>query len=335
MKKFYITTTLPYVNADPHIGFAMEIILADVQARMHRELDEEVFFNTGTDEHGLKVCRKAEELGKGTQIYCDDKSLEFKKLKETLNLSYDNFIRTTDEKHIRAAQEFWKKCDTNGDIYKKLYKIKYCVGCELEKTESELENGRCPYHPDQELEIIEEENYFFRFSKYQEKLLELYKNNPDFVYPKKRLNEIMKFIEKGPEDFSVSRLKSKMPWGVEVPGDSEHIMYVWFDALVSYISCLGWPCHCERVNKFGAKESSDMALCKKDKCNYKKFWPGIQVAGKDNLRQQSAMWQAMLMSAGIANSKRIFIDGFINVNGQKMSKSLGNIIIPSEMMEKF
>ena len=217
--KFYITTTLPYVNADPHIGFAMEILLADVVARMRRELGDEVFFNTGTDEHGLKVCRKAEELGKETQIYCDDKSLEYKKLKTCLNLSYDNFIRTTDKQHIQAAQEFWKLCDKKGDIYKKLYKVKYCVGCELEKTESELENGCCPYHPDQKLEIIEEENYFFRFSKYQDKLLDLYKNNPDFVYPKKRLNEIAKFIEMGPVDFSISRLKSKMPWGVPVPDD--------------------------------------------------------------------------------------------------------------------
>jgi len=314
MNRFYITTTLPYVNADPHIGFAMEILLADVAARMHRELGSEVFFNTGTDEHGLKVCRKAEELGKDTQIYCDDKSHEFKKLKECLNLSYDNFIRTTDQKHIDAAQTFWKKCLENGDIYKKLYKVKYCVGCELEKTESELENGKCPYHPNQELEIIEEENYFFKFSKYQKHLLELYKNNPHFVYPQKRLNEINKFIEMGPEDFSISRLKSKMPWGVEVPGDPEQVMYVWFDALVNYISAIGWPT---------------------DDKNFKKWWPAVQIAGKDNLRQQAAMWQAMLMSAGIPNSQKVFISGFIGVDGKKMSKSLGNVISPFEMVDKF
>jgi methionyl-tRNA synthetase len=312
--KFYITTTLPYVNADPHIGFAMEILLADVVARMRRELGDEVFFNTGTDEHGLKVCRKAEELGKETQIYCDDKSLEYKKLKTCLNLSYDNFIRTTDKQHIQAAQEFWKLCDKKGDIYKKLYKVKYCVGCELEKTESELENGCCPYHPDQKLEIIEEENYFFRFSKYQDKLLDLYKNNPDFVYPKKRLNEIAKFIEMGPVDFSISRLKSKMPWGVPVPDDPEQVMYVWFDALVNYISAINWL---------------------DDKNNFKKWWPAVQIAGKDNLRQQSAMWQAMLTSAGLSNSKQIFISGFIGVNGQKMSKSWGNVISPFEMCDKF
>jgi len=311
---FYITTTLPYVNADPHIGFAMEILLADVAARMHRELGEEVFFNTGTDEHGLKVCRKAEELGKETQIYCDDKSREFKKLKECLNLNYDNFIRTTDQKHIEAAQTFWKKCLEKGDIYKKLYKVKYCVGCELEKTESELENGRCQYHPDQELEIIEEENYFFKFSKYQKHLLELYKNNPQFVYPQKRLNEINKFIEMGPEDFSISRLKSKMPWGVEVPGDSEQVMYVWFDALVNYVSAIGWPTDAKK---------------------FEKWWPAVQICGKDNLRQQSAMWQAMLMSAELPNSQKVFISGFIGVDGKKMSKSLGNVISPFAMVEKF
>jgi methionyl-tRNA synthetase len=182
--KFYITTTLPYVNADPHVGFAREIIEADVLARFHRELGDEVFFNTGTDEHGLKIYQKAQELGMDVQEYCDSKAPEFDKLKKALNLSYDAFIRTTDKNHVAAAQEFWKICDKNGDIYKKNYKVKYCVGCELEKTDSELVDGKCPLHPNQELEIIEEENYFFRFSKYQEKLLELYKNSPDFVLPK-------------------------------------------------------------------------------------------------------------------------------------------------------
>lgn len=315
MKNFYITTTLPYVNAEPHIGFAMEIIEADVLARFHEQLGEDVFFNTGTDEHGLKIFRKAEELGMDPQKYCDEQVKSFKKLKKTLNLSFNNFIRTTDEHHVKAAQEFWKRCDASGDIYKKPYKIKYCVGCELEKTNSELnDEGRCPLHPDQELEIIEEENYFFKWSKYQKPLLELYAKNPEFVLPKKRMNEIKNFVEKGLEDFSISRLRNKMPWGVEVPGDPDHVMYVWFDALVNYISAIGWPDDLEKFNN---------------------WWPGAQIAGKDNLRQQSAMWQAMLMSAGIPNSKQIFINGFIGVGGQKMSKSLGNVISPFEMLEKF
>ena len=313
-KNFYITTTLPYVNASPHVGFAKEIVEADVLARFHRSFGEEVFFNTGVDEHGLKIFRKSEELGIDVQKYCDEKAAEFNELKEKLNLSYDNFIRTTDAHHVAAAQEFWKLCEKKGDIYKKNYSVKYCVGCELEKTESELVDGRCPLHPNTELELIEEENYFFRFSKYQKQLLDLYEINPEFVVPKKRLNEIKNFVGNGLEDFSISRLKDKMPWGVPVPGDEEHVMYVWFDALVNYISTLGWP---------------------EKKENFEKFWPGAQVCGKDNLRQQSAMWQAMLLSAGVPNSTQIFVNGFITVGGQKMSKSLGNVISPYEMVEKF
>ncbi len=312
--KFYITTTLPYINADPHVGFAREIIEADVLARFHRLLGEEVFFNTGTDEHGLKIFRKAKELGMETQKYCDQKAAEFDKLKSALNLSYNNFIRTTDEAHIKAAQEFWKLCDKNGYIYKKNYKIKYCVGCELEKTDSELVDGKCSDHPNMELETIEEENYFFKFSAFQDKLLELYKNNPDFVRPAKRFNEVKRFVELGLEDFSISRIKEKMPWGVPVPGDENQVIYVWFDALVNYISALGWP---------NATE------------NFEKFWPGVQLCGKDNLRQQSAMWQAMLMSVNLPASTQIFVNGFITVDNQKMSKSLGNVISPYEMVEKF
>ncbi|MFZ2188601.1 MAG: methionine--tRNA ligase [Candidatus Moraniibacteriota bacterium] len=312
--KFYITTTLPYVNAKPHIGFAKEIVEADVLARFHREQGDEVFFNTGTDEHGQKIYQKAVELGMDAKAYCDSVVPEFDKLKHSLNLSFDNFIRTTDEHHVKAAQDFWKICEKNGDIYKKNYKVKYCVGCELEKTDSELIDGKCPDHPNMEIETIEEENYFFRFSAYQEKLLELYKNNPNFVVPQKRMNEVRSFVERGLEDFSVSRLKSKMAWGVPVPGDDEHVMYVWFDALVNYISTLGWPISLD---------------------NFEKFWPGVQVCGKDNLRQQSAMWQAMLMSAKLPNSKQIFVNGFITIDGQKMSKSLGNVISPYEMVEKF
>ncbi len=241
MGKFYITTTLPYVNADPHVGFALEIIEADVVARYHREIGDGVFFNTGTDEHGLKIQRKAEELGMDTKTYCDQEAKKFFGLKDLLNLSIDNFIRTTDAPHLRAAQEFWRRCDEKGDIYKKNYQIKYCVGCELEKTESELVDGKCPLHPNQTLEIIDEENYFFRFSDYQEKLLAWYDRNPEFVVPQKRFHEVRKFVEHGLKDFSISRLKSKLPWGVEVPGDSQHVMYVWFDALVNYVSAIGWP----------------------------------------------------------------------------------------------
>lgn len=311
---FYITTTLAYINSDPHVGFAAELIKADVIARYQRQLGKEVFFNTGTDEHGLKIYRKAQETGVDVQSYCDEYAAKFDNLKSALNLSYNKFIRTTDANHIAAAQEFWKRCDANGDIYKKNYSIKYCVGCELEKTESELVDGKCSLHPNQEIELIEEENYFFRFSKYQDKILALYKNNPEFTVPAHRLNEIRNFVASGLQDFSISRLAKKMPWGILVPGDSEHVMYVWFDALINYVSTLGWP---------------------DDKATFKKFWPVVQVAGKDNLRQQSAMWQAMLLSAGLPSSKQVLIFGFLTADGEKMSKSLGNVINPYEVVEKY
>lgn len=314
MSKFYITTTLPYVNADPHIGFALEIIQADVIARFHRILGDEVIFNTGTDEHGLKIYRKAVEQGKNPQAYVDEYAAKFDALKTALNLSYTNFTRTTDDYHITAAQEFWKRCQESGDIYKKLYKVKYCVGCELEKTDSELVDGKCPLHPNQDLEIYEEENYFFKFSNYQQPLLSFYETHPKFVVPESKFNEIKQFVKRGLEDFSISRLKSKMPWGIPVPGDDEQVMYVWFDALINYISAIGWPTNVKKFND---------------------FWPVTQFAGKDNLRQQSAIWQSMLMSAGLPNSKQIFIHGFMTVDGQKISKSLGNVINPLEIVEEY
>lgn len=314
MKTYSITTTLPYVNADPHIGFALEIVQADALARYHRSLGEDVVFNTGTDEHGQKIYQKAIESGMDPKAYCDSYAVKFHGLKDALNLTYTHFIRTTDEKHIRAAQEFWKRCDASGDIYKQAYLIKYCVGCEMGKTDSELVDGRCPLHPNRDLEQLAEENYFFRWSKYQKQLLALYDAHPDFVQPKERMNEIRTFVEGGLNDFSISRRAEKMPWGVPVPGDNEHVMYVWFDALVNYISTFGWP---DTSGEFAAA------------------WPAVQVAGRDNLRQQSAMWQAMLMSAGVAQSQQVFIHGYITAEGQKMSKSIGNVINPYDLVAEF
>ena len=311
---YYITTTLPYVNSDPHIGFALEIVQADVLARYNSLLGKNVLFNYGTDEHGVKVYNKALEEGKVPQKYCDELAGVYKSLKNHLNLSSNLFVRTTDPHHIKAAQEFWKRCDKNGDIYKKNYKTKYCVGCELEKTDSELDGGKCPIHPNREIEIREEENYFFRFSKYQKILLDHYAKNSDFVIPSNRQKEIATFVKDGLQDFSISRLREKMPWGIPVPNDPEHVMYVWFDALINYISTLGWP---------------------DNEKNFYDFWPAVQVAGKDNLRQQSAMWQAMLASAGLSFSKQIFIHGFMTLNGQKISKSLGNSIDPIDLVKKY
>lgn len=319
-KKFYITTTLPYVNAPAHVGFALEIVQADVIARYHFMLGEKVFFNFGTDEHGQKIYRKALEEKKDPQDYVDEYAKKFNNLKQALNLSYNNFIRTTDPHHIKAAQEMWRRCLSNGYIEKGIYKAKYCVGCELEKQDSELVNGKCPIHPGLQIELIEEENYFFKFSKFQKQLLELYKKYPDFVVPEHRLKEITNFVSKGLKDFSVSRLKEKMPWGIPVPDDNKHVMYVWFDALTNYISALGWP---------------------EDEKKFKEFWgtkenpKAIQVAGKDNLRQQAAMWQAMLMAANLPPTRQIFIHGFITSGGQKMSKSLGNVINPFYYVQKY
>jgi len=311
-KNKYITTTLPYVNADPHIGFALEIVQADVIARSWKQQGYEVVFNTGTDEHGQKIYQKALEAGKDAKSYCDEYAKKFDNLKDALNLSYTHFIRTTDTHHIQAAQEFWNRCLAHGDIYKKNYQTKYCVGCELEKTDSELVDGQCPLHPKNTIELRNEENYFFAFSKFQKPLLDLYETNKEFVLPSSKFNEIKQFVSGGLQDFSISRLKEKMPWGIPVPNDPQHVMYVWFDALINYISTVGWP------NE-----------------EWKNWWPGIQVAGKDNLRQQSAMWQAMLLSAQVPLSTQIIIHGFITANGQKMSKSLGNVVNPFDVIKKY
>ncbi len=317
-KNFYITTTLPYVNAEAHMGHALEMVRADVIARYKKLLGYEVFFNTGTDEHGQKIYQKALESGQTPQVYADIYAEKFKALLDRLGISSDrHFIRTTDEYHMKAAQEFWKVCDQNGYIYKKNYQIKYCVSCELEKSDSELVNGKCPDHPNKELEIREEENFFFKFSSFQKPLVDLYDAHPDFVIPESRFKEIKNFVAGGLSDFSISRLKEKMPWGIEVPGDPAQVMYVWFDALVNYISAIGWPTDMEKFNKWQV-ETGGM----------------VQYCGKDNLRQQTAMWQAMLMAAKLPNSRTVVIDGFVTgAGGIKMSKSLGNGIDPVELLD--
>jgi methionyl-tRNA synthetase len=316
MKRKYITTTLPYVNADPHIGFAYEILEADVLARHWRSQGDDVFFNTGTDEHGQKIAGKADEKGVSRQEYVDHYAEEFRQLSDSLDLSPDAFIRTTDEKHIRAAQEIWKRCAEKGDIYKKKYSGLYCVGCEAFKTEGDLVDGKCPEHL-KEPEHVEEENYFFALSKYQT-YLEEYLGKEGVIIPEWRRQEALNFVKSGLEDFSISREKARLDWGIPVPGDENQVMYVWFDALTNYISTLGWP--------------------EDGEGNFKKFWEEgetLQVAGKDQVRFQSVMWQAMLKSAGLPATKSVFYHGFINSGGQKMSKSLGNVISPYELVEKY
>lgn len=313
----YLTTTLPYVNADPHIGFALEILQADALARAWRFAGEDVFFTTGTDEHGQKIFQKAEQEEQEVQAYVDHYAAEFEKLRDALDLSYDHFIRTTDPAHVAAAQELWKRCAAAGDIYKKKYAGLYCVGDETFVKESDLVDGRCPNHPNQELVTIEEENYFFRFSAYQEKLLQ-YLSREQVIVPDWRRKEAIAFVEGGLEDFSISREAARMSWGIPVPGDDTQVMYVWFDALTNYISTLGWP--------------EDPAG------NFKKFWKEgmtLQVAGKDQVRFQSLIWQAMLMSADLKTTDQVFYHGFITSGGQKMSKSIGNVISPYELVQKY
>ncbi len=314
---FYITTTLPYVNAEIHLGHAAEFIRADAVARYQKIQNREVFFNTGVDEHGQKILEQAQKNNQTPQEFVDQKFIQFQQALAQLNLLPDlHLIRTTDPKHLKAAQEFWRRVRDNGYIYKKNYLAKYCVGCEAEKTDSELENGRCPLHPNRELDLINEENYFFKYSEFGEQLLALYQDN--LVIPDFRQNEIKEFVRRGLQDFSISRLKTKMPWGVAVPDDEDQVMYVWFDALVSYISTLGFPDNTE---------------------NWQKFWQAgekIQTCGKDNNRFQSAMWQAMLLAAGLPTSDKIIINGFVTAEGGlKMSKSLGNVVSPQEIITSY
>ncbi|MCX6787444.1 MAG: methionine--tRNA ligase [Candidatus Kaiserbacteria bacterium] len=317
MSARYLTTTIPYVNAEPHIGFALELVQADALARARRLAGDEVFFSTGADEHGQKIYDAAKKAGQEPQAYADHYAAEVQKLKDALHLSTDAFIRTTDPAHIKAAQEMWHRCATKGDIYKKAYTGLYCVGCELFKTEKELIDGKCPLHPNLTPEKISEENYFFRFSKYQKELL-AYLEHPEVITPDWRRAEAIAFVKGGLEDFSISREKKRFSWGIPIPDDDSQIMYVWFDALTNYLSTLGWP-----------EDAGG---------NFKKFWEEgttLQVAGKDQVRFQSLMWQAMLMSADIKNTDRVFYHGFITSGGQKMSKSLGNVISPFDVVQKY
>lgn len=340
MKKFYLTTTLPYVNADLHMGHALEFIRADSVARYKKLKGFEVFFNSGTDEHGMKIFEKAKEIGKNPKDFVDDAFVRFKQQTKSFGMSEDtHFIRTTDEKHEKAAQEFWRVVNKNGFIYKKNYKRKYCVGCEEEKNESDLVDDKCPIHPDRTLENVDEENYFFSFSKFQKPLLDFYEKNPNFVVPQFRYNEVIAFVKNGLEDFSISRLKTKMPWGIPVPDDEDHVMYVWFDALVNYISTLGWGnySYSKREIKAGASDANPGEVREVDL--FEEFWikgTPTQYCGKDNTRFQAIMWQAMLMASGLQNSHKIVVNGHITAEGGiKMSKSLGNVADPKEISVEY
>jgi methionyl-tRNA synthetase len=333
-KSFFLTTTLPYVNAPLHMGHALELVRADTIARYKKLCGYDVYFNTGTDEHGLKIFEKAKEQGKTTQEFVDAGFETFKEQLKMFGVSEDiHFIRTTDKNHEIAVCEFWNRVSDNGYIYKKTYQAKYCVGCESEKTDSELVNGECPDHVGKELKIINEENYFFKYSEFGDKLLAFYEKNPNFVVPEFRLNEIKNFVKNGLQDFSISRLKEKMPWGIPVPGDDSQVMYVWFDALVNYISTLGWG---QTPSPSG---HSPLAGGEKYESLFEKYWVNgtpTQYCGKDNTRFQGAMWQAMLMAADLPNSHQIIVNGFITGEGGiRMSKTLGNVVDPRDIVQEY
>lgn len=315
MKKFYITTSIAYTNALPHIGFALEVVQADVMARYRRMLNEDVLFLTGTDEHGQKVAKAAEKVNKTPEDFCDGISAKFKKLIKILNLSNNDFIRTTDRKrHWPTVEKVWLEIEKKSDIYKKKYQGLYCSGCEAFLAKRDLIDGKCLIHR-REPESIEEENYFFRLSKYAGKIEKLIEENKIEIIPPSRKKEMLSFIGQGLEDVSFSRPRKNLKWGIPVPGDDSQTIYVWSDALVNYLSALDY--------------SGDAA-------KFKKYWPAdVQCVGKDIQKFHCLIWPAMLLSLGLQLPRTIFVHGFITVGGQKMSKSLGNVIDPFNLVEKY
>jgi methionyl-tRNA synthetase len=314
MSKFYITTSIAYVNAKPHIGFAMELIQGDVLARFHRLKGDETFYMTGTDEHGMKIATTAKEQGVTPRELVDLNSAYFKALKETLYLSYDYFIRTTDDYHKKGAQKIWMKMYDAGDIYKDSYEGLYCVGCEAFVLEKDLVEGKCPNH-NKEPEKLREENYFFRLSKYADKIKHLIETNKLKIVPASRKHELLSLINEGLKDVSFSRPKKVLSWGVEVPNDSEQTMYVWCDALSNYITGVGFETENEQ---------------------FKKLWPAdVHLIGKDILRFHAAIWIGMLLSAKVPIPDAIYVHGFITSEGKKMSKTLNNVVAPDEYVEKY
>lgn len=314
MSKFYITTSIPYANDVPHIGHALEFLYADVLARFARQSGvQDVVFASGTDEHGSKIAEKAAELGKTPQELVDFNSQAFQDLLKALNVSNNRFIRTTDKGHESRAQIIWKNLEK--DIYKNKYVGLYCVGCEefVTETTAAENNNTCPIH-NRPYERIEEENYFFKLSKYGAIIKQAIDEGSFIILPETKRNEILSLLNEGLEDISISRPVQKLAWGIEVPGDKTQVMYVWFEALMNYITVLGYP------------EHEDFA----------KYWPAdVQVIGKDISRFHAAIWPGMLLSLGIDLPSTLYVHGFVNIDGQKISKSLGNVIAPSDVIEKY
>lgn len=316
-KPFFITTAIDYVNAAPHVGHAIEKVLTDVVARYQRLTGRDTYFLTGSDENSLKNVQAAEKAGRETGEFVAENAESFKALAGSLNLSFDQFIRTTEPRHFAGAQKMWAAFKPE-DLYKKKYRGLYCVGCEEFKNEKDLVDGKCPDHQ-KEPEVVEEENWFFKLSNYQDKLLSLIEGGELTIYPDYRKNEVLSFIKMGLEDFSVSRsVERARNWGVPVPGDESQIMYVWVDALSNYITALDY--------------ANDGDL-------YQKYWASdgerVHVIGKGILRFHAIYWPAMLLSANLPLPTTISTHEYLTINGQKMSKSLGNVIAPDELVAKF
>jgi methionyl-tRNA synthetase len=312
MKRIYLTTPLYYVNAEPHLGSAYTMIITDTLARYYRANDGETFYLTGTDEHGDKIAQAAAQAGMEPKAFTDQISATFRAAWDSCGFSYDHFIRTTDAYHVRYVQEFLTKVYEAGDIYFDRYGGLYCFGCERFYTEKELVGGKCPDHLT-EPKLIEEDNYFFRMSKYQDRLLRHLEEHPDFVRPEGFKNEIAAMLREPIGDLCISRPKSRLTWGIELPFDQRYVTYVWFDALINYVS----------------------ALKHKGEDFFKELWPEVEhFIGKDIVKPHGVFWPTMLMAAGLPLYKHLNVHGFWTVEGQKMSKSLGNTISPLEMKQK-
>ena len=310
---YYVTTSIPYVNGEPHLGHAMEFVMADVLARAARARGETVLFSTGTDEHGGKIAEKAAELNMTPRALSDQMSARFSALLKSLTISNDRFIRTTDKGHEQRAQLIWKALEKN--IYKGTYTGWYCTGCEEFVTEetAKQNNGICPDH-NKPYEKLEEENYFFKLSAYTDKIREAIEGGKLNVVPVSRRNEILSVLKDSLEDISISRPKNKIAWGIPVPGDANQVMYVWFEAVMNYITVLGFPEHDD----------------------FKQYWPAnVQVVGKGILRFHAAIWPAMLMGLGLDTAKTLYVHGYVTVDDKKMSKSLGNSVSPDEIINKY
>ncbi|SHF13299.1 methionyl-tRNA synthetase [Marinitoga hydrogenitolerans DSM 16785] len=316
MKKFYVTTPIYYVNAEPHIGSSYTTIVGDIISRYKRMREFDVFYLTGTDEHGQKILQAAKAKGIDPQKLCDELAGKFKTLWQELKITNDYFVRTTDDQHMKTVQFFVEKMLKNGDIYKGKYEGWYCVPCETYWTNDEIEEKErkkiCP-SCGREVNWVEEENYFFKLSKYNEPLKKYFEENPSFVEPEFRKNEMLKILESGLKDLSITR--TTFDWGVPMPNDPKHVIYVWVDALINYVSALGYP--------------ENMEL-------FEKYWPAdLHLIGKEINRFHSLIWPAMLMSVGLPLPKKIFAHGWLTVNGEKISKSLGNAIDPRVLVNAY